>query len=256
MNINNMNILTSYQTNNTNPSFTGIVNMQNLKNLMKEVEPEAIKKITKDSLEDFAKTWVDIPNAKLDVWFSCHDLNLALKRNNIQSLLEKRGFSSKDDFFYDVSNNVTDENYNLAVLLAKEKSTSLIDMRYILGLIKEGKMRLEDAFAQFRKAHNTNGDYRFFEKFANNTTKRKVGWTREQFISHIQGKINNRNFQKSDLKDSEIRNLAKLLGTTEEQVRNMDKQEYRRLSIKFHPDSAEKGKEDIFSILNNLYNCK
>ena len=180
-----MNTLTNYRINNTNPSFTGTVNMQNLKNLMKEVEPEAIKKITKDSLEDFARTWVDIPNAKLDAWFSCHDLNLALKRNNIQSLLEKRGFSSKDAFFYDVSNNVTDENYNLAVLLAKEKSISLIDMRFILGLIKEGKMRLEDAFTQFRKAHNTNGDYRFFGKFADNTQQNAKLVGLENNLSHI-----------------------------------------------------------------------
>lgn len=260
-----MNTITNSQVNNTNPSFTGTVNMQKLKKLMKEVEPEAIKKITNGSLEDFAKTWVDIPNAKLDAWFYCHDLNLSLKRNNIQTLLEKRGFSSKDDFFYDISHNVTDENYDLAVLLAKDKSISLIDMRSILSRVKEGKMRLEDAFTQFRKTHNTNGDYSTYEKFGDNTTKRagekgttkrKVGWTREQFISHIQGKINKRGFQKSDLKDSEVRNLAKLLGTTEEQVRNMDKQEYRRLSIKFHPDSAGKETEDIFCILNSLCNCK
>lgn len=84
----------------------------------------------------------------------------------------------------------------------------------------------------------------------------RKGWTKEQFISHILSKMGKRSFQKSELKDSELRNLAKLLGTTEEQVRSMDKQEYRRLSIKFHPDSARKGKEDIFCILTCLYNCK
>jgi len=259
-----MNITTNYQMNN-NPSFAGTVNMQKLRELMKQVEPEAIKKITKRNMEDFAKEWVSIPNPKLDAWFYCHDLNLNLKQMNIEALLEKRGFSFKDDFFYDVAHNVTDENYDLAVLLAKEKSMSLIEMRFILGQVKEGKMRLEDAFAQFRKTHNTGGSYRTSEKFGedttekisgNKSTKRKGGWTKEQFISHIQSKIEKRGFKKSDLKDSEVRNLAKLLGTTEEQVRNMDKQEYRRLSIKFHPDSAGKGNEDIFCILNSLYNCK
>lgn len=259
-----MNTSINYQMNNS-PSFAGTVNMQKLRELMKQVEPEAIKKITKGSMEDFAKRWVDIPNPKLDAWFYCHDLNLNLKRNNIEALLEKRGFTSKDDFFYDVAHCVTDENYDLAVLLAKEKSMSLIEMRFILGRVKEGKMRLEDAFAQHRKIHNKNGDYRKSEKFGedatkrvgeNQSTKRKGGWTKEQFIEYIQEKIEKRSFKKTDLKDSEIRNLAKLLGTTEEQVRNMDKQEYRRLSIKFHSDSSGKSQEGIFCILNNLYNCK
>lgn len=259
-----MNITTNYQMNN-NPSFAGTVNMQKLRDLMKQVEPEAIKKITKGSMEDFAKEWANIPNPKLSAWFYCHDLNLMLKRNNIEALLEKRGFTSKDDFFHDVVHNVTDANYDLAVLLAKESSMTLIEIRSILGKVKDGSMRLEDAFAQFRKTHNTSGGYRTSEQFGedftkrtseNQSTKRKNSWTKEQFIAHIQQKIEKRGFKKADLKDSEVRNLAKLLGTTEEQVRNMDKQEYRRLSLKFHPDSAGKGKEDIFCILNSLYNCK
>jgi len=123
---------------------------------------------------------------------------------------------------------------------------------------------VDDAFKQAKKTHKSNSDYRTSEKLGedatkrvdeNQSTKRKSGWTKEQFIAHIQVKIEKRGFRKADLKDVEVRNLAKLLGTTEEQVRNMDKQEYRRLSIKFHPDSAEKGNENIFCILNNLYNC-
>ena len=254
-----MNTITNYQT-NSNPSFAGTVNMQKLRDLMKQVEPEAIKKITKGSMEDFAKEWANIPNPKLSAWFYCHDLNLMLKRNNIEALLEKRGFTSKDDFFHDVVHNVTDANYDLAVLLAKESSMTLIEIRSILGKVKDGSMRLEDAFSQFRKAHNANGG-RFGEGATKTASEsqsanRKGGWTKEQFISHIQGKVERKGFRKADLKDSEVRNLAKLLGTTEEQIRNMDKQEYRRLSIQFHPDTAGKGKEDIFCILNSLYNCK
>ena len=259
-----MNITINYQTNN-NPSFAGTVNMQKLRELMKQVEPEAIKKITKRSMEDFAREWVNIPNPKLDALFYCHDLNLNLKRMNIEALLEKRGFSSKDIFFNDIKHNVTHSNYDLAVLFAKDESMSLIEIRSILGKINEDKMSLEDAFAQFRKTHNTSSSYRTSEKFGedftkqtseNQSTKRQNGWTKEQFITHIQQKIEKRRFTILDLKDSEVRNLAKLFGTTEEQIRNMDKQEYRRLSLKFHPDSAGTGKEDIFWILNSLYNSK
>jgi arsenate reductase-like glutaredoxin family protein len=131
----------------------------------------------------------------------------------------------------------------------KVKPQNIADeISYLKDKIKE--------FCSLKKTYRTHYEKQTSkETVTNEPTGNKIGWTKEQFIEHIQQKIEKRNFTKSDLKDSEVRNLAKLLGTTEEQIRNMDKQEYRRLSIKFHPDSAGKEKEDIFCILNSLYNC-
>ena len=58
------------------------------------------------------------------------------------------------------------------------------------------------------------------------------------------------------LTDKEKSNLAKLLETTEMEINNMSKQEYRRLCIKFHPDKnpGSKEAESSFNIVNSLYN--
>lgn len=87
-------------------------------------------------------------------------------------------------------------------------------------------------------------------------TQKPRGWTKEQFVAHIQKVLSARNFKTHLLKDAEVRNLAKLLGTTPEQIRNMDKKEYRRLSLKFHPDKAKDGEQEYFSFVNSLYNGK
>ena len=110
---------------------------------------------------------------------------------------------------------------------AKQKEFETIEAK-----LKEREAKLNE---REKKFHNQEDMQTAQQKDEFATRK---GWTKEQFISHILSKMEKRSFQKSELKDSELRNLAKLLGTTEEQVRNMDKQEYRRLSIKFHPDSA------------------
>ena len=62
-------------------------------------------------------------------------------------------------------------------------------------------------------------------------------------------------FDVSQLKDSEVRNLAKLFGTTEEQIRNMSKKEYRRLCIQTHPDRNpnDNMSNQVFRILNKIF---
>jgi len=221
-----------------------------------KVEPEALNFHPRYSIYEYAREYQSCPNSLLD---ACgdryHDLNLLIKKYNIPAILRKRKLSNLDDYYYAIKDHITHENYNLAEFLARDKDIDLATLARLLRETESGRITLEEALAQYRKMHNTSGSNMTSEKFGENTTKRK-GWTKEQFILHIQSKMEKRSFQKSELKDSELRNLAKLLGTTDEQVRNMDKQEYRRLSIKFHPDSAGKGKEDIFCILNCLYNCK
>ena len=80
--------------------------------------------------------------------------------------------------------------------------------------------------------------------------------TREDFIKYMSTKFTK--VDKIDVKllnDSEIRNLAKLLGTTEEQIRQMDKKEFRRLCIQTHPDKNPNDNmaNEIFIILSKIF---
>ena len=80
--------------------------------------------------------------------------------------------------------------------------------------------------------------------------------TRADFIRYIDDKfIHMDKIDANNLKDSEIRNLAKLLGTTEEQIKNMDKREYRRLCLKTHPDKNPNDSmaNEVFRILNKIF---
>lgn len=83
--------------------------------------------------------------------------------------------------------------------------------------------------------------------------------SRETFVNYMDDRIlHTKGFKTSLLKDSEVRNLAKLFGTTEEQIRNMDKKEYRRLCIQTHPDrnANDKLAPQVFRILNSLFTCQ
>lgn len=105
---------------------------------------------------------------------------------------------------------------------------------------------------------NFNGGYSNHEQDTQtqNRTNAPVKWTREQFLEHINGVLFKRKFKTRMLKDSEVRNLAKLLNTTEDQIRNMDKAEYARLSKKYHPDIAQEKDKILFSIINVLFHNK
>lgn len=80
--------------------------------------------------------------------------------------------------------------------------------------------------------------------------------TRNDFIRYMSDKLTHTDkFNVNMLKDSEVHNLAKLFKTTEEQIRNMDKKEYRRLCIQTHPDRNPNDSmaHQIFIILNRIF---
>ncbi len=96
-------------------------------------------------------------------------------------------------------------------------------------------------------SYNTNSSY--------NTTRR--GWTREQFVNHIETRLSNQNMRKSFLKDTEVRNLAKLLSITTDKVLNLSRADYITLCKKFHPDTCKVADgEACFRIVNVLYKLK
>ena len=88
-----------------------------------------------------------------------------------------------------------------------------------------------------------------------NETRR--GWTREQFVNHIETRLSNQNMRKSFLKDTEVRNLAKLLGITTDKVLNLSRSDYRTLCKKFHPDTCKVANGDAcFRIVHVLFKLK
>lgn len=91
--------------------------------------------------------------------------------------------------------------------------------------------------------------------FNKEQAKQPKGWTKEQFVSHIDSVLTNKSFKIGDLKDTEIRNLGKLLCTTPEMITKMDKKEHRKLSILYHPDKNpnDKNAEICFKLVQILY---
>lgn len=100
-----------------------------------------------------------------------------------------------------------------------------------------GKIRTNEEVDARAERKYQNGDHQSFRTESQSHPKTNNRITKEQFIEIACTKLSNVNFQLYQLKDSEIRNLAKLLGTTTDQITNMNKQEFRRLIKKFHPDT-------------------
>lgn len=92
-------------------------------------------------------------------------------------------------------------------------------------------------------------------RLTRNKQNSKKKWTKEQFISHIDSVLTNKNFKIENLKDTEIRNLGKLLCTNPEMITKMDKKEHRKLSILYHPDKNpnDKNAEICFKLVQILY---
>lgn len=89
-----------------------------------------------------------------------------------------------------------------------------------------------------------------------NTTSSTGKITRADFVKYINNKFaHTKKLDTSELKASEVRNLAKLFGVTEEQILNMDRKVYRGLCIKFHPDKNPNDSlaNQVFSVLNRIF---
>lgn len=124
-------------------------------------------------------------------------------------------------------------------------------LKICINLENENKNILKEAFLK--------KDFETIKKICSKSiqstsTARKI--TRNDFIQYMLNKFSC--VEKIDiatLKDAEIRNLARLFGTTEDQIRHMDKAEYRRLCVQTHPD---KNPDDCmasqaFIILNKIF---
>lgn len=132
-------------------------------------------------------------------------------------------------------------------------NTLNLDMifRLYYNLKNENKKIIEDAIRK--------NDFETIRKICSQkiqTTTLTENITREDFIKYMSIKF--AKVDKIDVKmlnDSEIRNLAKLFGTTEEQIRQMDKKEFRRLCIQTHPDKNPNDNmaNEIFIILSKIF---
>ena len=82
--------------------------------------------------------------------------------------------------------------------------------------------------------------------------------TKEQFVDFMVDKFSHMKSKDmvdiTTLKDSEVRNLAKLFNISETTMRNFDKTTKRKLSLKYHPDtgSGDDLSVKIFQIVNKL----
>ena len=114
-------------------------------------------------------------------------------------------------------------------------------------------------FAQLSATQKQKQNHNYYpqtvQNSLNNVTRK--GWTREQFVTHIETRLTSQNMRKNFLKDTEIRNLAKLLGITPDKILNLNRDEYRALCKKFHPDTCKIANGDAcFRIINILFKLK
>ena len=134
-----------YNTNINAPRFCGTANLQKIRQFVNVAEPETVKDIIKGSLDEYVKWWIKTPDETLKHLFQYNNLNSYLKHKNIEVLLNKRGA-----FYYDVNDLLTDENYELAVQLAKNHDIPLCIMRGLLSMVNEDKSQLESVLKLYK----------------------------------------------------------------------------------------------------------
>lgn len=256
-----MNINNNYQYRNSyNTNFSGIADLQKLKELKNRLEPETLKRFASKNFDDAVQEWLSIPNEILDRNFKCHDLNLRLKRLNIESIIRKRGLSEQDMRLYDVKDYITHDIYDFAEMLARDTRIELPYINFLLMRISEGEFSKEFAFRAYKTAvdgiYGKNGTNKSSQANNTTTTPSQKRITEEEFVAHITKKLAQSDFKKSSLNKAEIHNLSLLLKTSVDQILNMDKKEYRRLANIYHVDGTNFCGKDYFSIVDTLYKAQ
>ena len=226
----------NYNTHFNTPRFCGTANLKKLRQFVSVAEPKALEDVIKGNFDEYVKWWIKTPDKELEKRFGYSNLNLYLMQKNIRVLLDKRGA-----FYYDISDLLTEDNYVEAFYAIRDPYMNLHRMRAMLRSINETP-RINKRICS--EINSENADEQIEQ-----SVKRDKNW----FIAYVKSKIFSNRFCTSDLDNYDIRNLTEIIGTTEEHIKKMDKQEYRKLSMKFHPDVG--GNEDIFCIINRLYHC-
>ena len=194
------------------------------------------------AMKRLSKATTQEEKSKLDFYLSCGDKSENPVINDRNSKVLKLLFEDSEfnmDIIDKIFKHINKENVNILEKALKEKDFATIEK--IIG----EKFNSRDV-GFVRKS--TESEFK--------TTSPTGKITRNDFIKYMEEKLKNtEHLDTNTLKDSEIRNLAKLFGTTEEQIKNMDKKEYRRLCIKTHPDRNQDDSmaNQVFRILNKLF---
>ena len=197
----------------------------------------------------------------IDAWYAYRNM---LKSGKIK-------INTGDDAIFmakTFENKITDKYSDFLQLIFEDQSLSLDTLIKIFkNLSNENKNALKEAYLRkdFETMEKIIGEkfnpreidfIREGAKQEFKTTSSTGKITRNDFIRYMDDKLTHTSdFDVSQLKDSEVRNLAKLFGTTEEQIRNMSKKEYRRLCIQTHPDRNpnDNMSNQVFRILNKIF---
>ena len=110
----------------------------------------------------------------------------------------------------------------------------------------------------YQRSRNEGANSSQNSRYSGSCTSSTGKITKEQFINFMMEKVSRLKSKElidtRMLKDSEIRNLARLFGINEAVVRNLDKGTKRNLILKYHPDTngGDEISAKIFQIVNRL----
>lgn len=122
----------------------------------------------------------------------------------------------------------------------------------IFNAFKESQKRQK----QYSNSSNRQSSSKSYGSYTNSATAEKVTLNdgAEKFVNYLNNKVSGG----KGLSEAEMRDFAKLTGFSYEQIATIDKQTYRQLCLKYHPDRNPNNPlaERIFEIIQNLYNVR
>ena len=156
----------------------------------------------------------------------------------------------------------TDEEYNYHTFSKSSKgssnSGSSQKSQKNYNRYEEYSRQAHGSYQQQNSGTYNSGNSSQGSRTSNSTTSSSGRITKEQFVNYMMDKVSHTKSKEfldtRVMKDSEIRNLAKLFGVLETKMRNFDKATKRELTLKYHPDRT--GGDDLsvkmFQIVNKL----